>query len=90
MCETNDGFRIAEKDMEIRGPGISQVPGKVDYWILNWPISWRTGKSFNRRSGGQKIIGFRSGTGIAGNAALRNQIDAVKKEKHPGVGFLNE
>jgi ATP-dependent DNA helicase RecG len=21
MCETNDGFRIAEKDMELRGPG---------------------------------------------------------------------
>ena len=21
MCETNDGFKIAEKDLEIRGPG---------------------------------------------------------------------
>jgi len=38
MCETNDGFRIAEKDLELRGPGDiegTKQSGDVQYRIAN-------------------------------------------------------
>ena len=38
MCETTDGFRIAEKDMELRGPGDiagTKQSGLLDFKLAN-------------------------------------------------------
>ncbi len=38
MCETNDGFKIAEVDLELRGPGDmagTQQSGMVDFKIAD-------------------------------------------------------
>jgi ATP-dependent DNA helicase RecG len=37
MCETNDGFRIAEKDMEIRGPG--DIAGTRQSGVLDFKLA---------------------------------------------------
>ncbi len=37
MCQTNDGFKIAEKDMEIRGPG--DMEGTRQSGVLNFRIA---------------------------------------------------
>ncbi len=37
MCETNDGFKIAEKDLEIRGPG--DVEGTRQSGLLNFKLA---------------------------------------------------
>ena len=37
MCETNDGFKIAEKDLEIRGPG--DVEGTKQSGVLNFKLA---------------------------------------------------
>ncbi len=37
MCETNDGFKIAEKDLEIRGPG--DIEGTRQSGILNFKLA---------------------------------------------------
>ncbi len=37
MCETNDGFKIAEKDLEIRGPG--DIEGTKQSGLLNLKIA---------------------------------------------------
>ena len=37
MCETNDGFIIAEKDLEIRGPG--EIEGTKQSGILNFKLA---------------------------------------------------
>lgn len=37
MCQTNDGFKIAEKDLEIRGPG--DVEGTRQSGLLNFKIA---------------------------------------------------
>ena len=37
MCETNDGFKIAEKDLEIRGPG--DIEGTRQSGLLNLKIA---------------------------------------------------
>ena len=37
MCETNDGFRIAEKDMELRGPG--DIEGTRQSGMLNFKLA---------------------------------------------------
>ncbi|MEO8860367.1 MAG: helicase-related protein [Ginsengibacter sp.] len=37
MCATNDGFRIAEKDLEIRGPG--DIEGTRQSGILNFKLA---------------------------------------------------
>lgn len=43
MAETNDGFRIAEEDLEIRGPGNSWEHGSPVSPISGWPTSCGTG-----------------------------------------------
>ena len=38
MCDTNDGFKIAEKDLEIRGPGDiegTRQSGVLDFKLAN-------------------------------------------------------
>ena len=38
MCETNDGFKIAEKDLEMRGPGDiegTRQSGVLDFKLAN-------------------------------------------------------
>lgn len=38
MCDTNDGFKIAEKDLEIRGPGDiegTKQSGVIDFKLAN-------------------------------------------------------
>lgn len=37
MCDTNDGFKIAEKDLEIRGPG--DIEGTRQSGLLNFKIA---------------------------------------------------
>jgi ATP-dependent DNA helicase RecG len=37
MCATNDGFKIAEKDLEIRGPG--DIEGTRQSGALNFKIA---------------------------------------------------
>ena len=37
MCETNDGFKVAEKDLEIRGPG--DIEGTRQSGILNFKLA---------------------------------------------------
>lgn len=37
LCETNDGFRIAEKDMELRGPG--DIEGTRQSGMLNFKLA---------------------------------------------------
>lgn len=37
MCETNDGFKIAEKDLEIRGPG--DIEGTRQSGLLNFKVA---------------------------------------------------
>ena len=38
LCKSNDGFEIANRDMQLRGPGIFLVCGRVDCWILRLRI----------------------------------------------------
>ena len=38
MCATNDGFTIAEKDLEIRGPGDIEGTRQSGDLLLNWRI----------------------------------------------------
>ena len=37
MCATNDGFKIAEKDLEIRGPG--DIEGTRQSGVLNFKLA---------------------------------------------------
>ena len=37
MCATNDGFKIAEKDLEIRGPG--DIEGTQQSGLLNFRLA---------------------------------------------------
>jgi ATP-dependent DNA helicase RecG len=37
MCQTNDGFKIAEKDMELRGPG--DIEGTRQSGMLNFKLA---------------------------------------------------
>ena len=37
MCSTNDGFKIAEKDLEIRGPG--DIEGTRQSGLLNFKLA---------------------------------------------------
>ena len=37
LCATNDGFNIAEKDLEIRGPG--DIEGTRQSGILNFKLA---------------------------------------------------
>jgi ATP-dependent DNA helicase RecG len=37
MCETNDGFKIAEKDLELRGPG--DIEGTRQSGMLNFKLA---------------------------------------------------
>jgi ATP-dependent DNA helicase RecG len=37
MCETNDGFKISEKDMELRGPG--DIEGTRQSGLLNFKLA---------------------------------------------------
>ena len=37
MCATNDGFKIAEKDLELRGPG--DIEGTRQSGLLNFKLA---------------------------------------------------
>jgi ATP-dependent DNA helicase RecG len=37
MCETNDGFKIAEKDLDLRGPG--DIEGTRQSGLLNFKLA---------------------------------------------------
>ena len=37
MCDTNDGFKIAEKDLELRGPG--SIEGTRQSGLMNFKLA---------------------------------------------------
>ena len=42
MCDTNDGFKIAQADLEIRGPEILMAPDNQDSLSWKWQIFMKT------------------------------------------------
>jgi ATP-dependent DNA helicase RecG len=79
MCETNDGFKIAEKDLEIRGPG--DVEGTRQSGLLNFKLA-NIIEDKNileaARHTAQKIIDEDPALSSADNLCLRNYLAAKK------------
>ena len=80
MCETTDGFRIAEKDMELRGPG--DIAGTRQSGLLDFKLAdiVRDREILQQAvQSAQEIVGNGSGTGSCRIIpALRQQL---KQEK---------
>ena len=79
MCETNDGFKIAEKDLEIRGPG--DIEGTRQSGLLNFKLANivddRNILEAARHSS-EKIIEDDPDLSSADNLCLRNFLVAQK------------
>jgi ATP-dependent DNA helicase RecG len=79
MCETNDGFKIAEKDLEIRGPG--DIEGTRQSGLLNFKLA-NIIEDKNileaARHTAQKIIDEDPALSSADNLCLRNYLAAKK------------
>ena len=75
MRETNDGFRIAEKDLEIRGPG--EMTGERQSGFLHLRFASLTSDLDiveRARAEAERIIREDKGLLKAENAVLRNQM----------------
>jgi len=73
MCSTNDGFKIAEKDLEIRGPG--DIEGTRQSGILNFKLAniIEDKKMLEAaRHSAQKIIDEDPNLSMTGNECLKN------------------
>ena len=79
MCETNDGFKIAEKDLEIRGPG--DIEGTRQSGLLNFKLA-NIVDDRNileaARHASEKIIEDDPDLSSADNLCLRNFLVAQK------------
>ena len=79
MCETNDGFKIAEKDLEIRGPG--DIEGTRQSGILNFKLAnlIEDKKILEAaRATTEKIIEEDPALSSANNLCLRNYLGTQK------------
>lgn len=81
MCETNDGFKIAEKDMEIRGPG--DIEGTRQSGLLNFKLAniIEDKKILEAaRIAAENIIGEDSNLSSVDNLCLRNYLETQKSK----------
>jgi ATP-dependent DNA helicase RecG len=72
MCATNDGFKIAEKDLELRGPG--DIEGTRQSGVLNFKIaSIVNDKELLElaRNAAEKIVEADTSLELAGNLCLK-------------------
>jgi ATP-dependent DNA helicase RecG len=79
MCKTNDGFKIAEKDLEIRGPG--DVEGTKQSGILNFKLAniIEDKKMLEiARDTAEKLIEEDPTLCMANNLCLRNYLGSLK------------
>ncbi len=79
MCATNDGFKIAEKDLEIRGPG--DIEGTKQSGILNFKIADIIGDRKileAARLAAEKIIDADAELNSEDNKALKKFLLALK------------
>jgi ATP-dependent DNA helicase RecG len=79
MCETNDGFKIAEKDLEIRGPG--DIEGTKQSGILNFKLAniIEDKKILEAaRQTAEKLIEEDPTLSMADNLCLRNYLGSFK------------
>ena len=82
MCDTNDGFRIAEADLKLRGPGdlegTQQSGMAFDLKIANIA---RDGQIVQlARNEAQKIVDADPESNLPANAMLWNRLRALRKE----------
>ena len=75
MCETSDGFRIAEKDMELRGPGDiagTRQSGTLDFKLADIVRD----REILRQAilSAEKILETDPELALPDHAALRNQL----------------
>ncbi|MES2373819.1 MAG: ATP-dependent DNA helicase RecG [Bacteroidota bacterium] len=81
MCATNDGFKIAEKDLEIRGPG--DIEGTRQSGALNFKIaSIVNDKALLElaRTEAERIVGEDVELGLAKNLQLKNFLHSQKRK----------
>lgn len=79
MCDTNDGFKIAEKDLELRGPG--DIEGTAQSGILNFKLAniIEDKKILEAaRLSAEKIIEEDAGLSSADNLCLKNYLETQK------------
>jgi ATP-dependent DNA helicase RecG len=79
MCETNDGFKIAEKDLEIRGPG--DIEGTRQSGLLNFKLANIVDDRKileAARVASEKIIAEDPSLSSAGNQCLKNFLEGEK------------
>jgi ATP-dependent DNA helicase RecG len=79
MCETNDGFKIAEKDLEIRGPG--DIEGTRQSGLLNFKLAniIEDKKMLEvARHTAEKIIQEDATLSLANNLCLKNYLGSQK------------
>lgn len=79
MCETNDGFKIAEKDLEIRGPG--DIEGTRQSGLLNFKLAniVEDRKILEAaRLTAEKIISEDPSLSFAENYCLKTYLEGVK------------
>ena len=79
MCETNDGFKIAEKDMEIRGPG--DIEGTKQSGLLNFKLAniIEDKKILEAaRISAEKVIEEDANLSSADNLCLKNYLQTQK------------
>ena len=79
MCETNDGFKIAEKDLEIRGPG--DIEGTRQSGLLNFKLAniIEDKKMLEvARQTAEKIIQEDASLSLVNNLCLKNFLGSQK------------
>ena len=79
MCDTNDGFKIAEKDLELRGPG--DIEGTTQSGILNFKLAniVEDKKILEAaRLSAEKIIQEDASLTSADNLCLKNYLETQK------------
>ena len=79
MCATNDGFKIAEKDLEIRGPG--DIEGTRQSGALNFKLaSLINDKSLleKARTAAENLVEEDSDLNMAKNLQLKNYLQSQK------------